>query len=92
MNVLVLSGPNHRFNESADVIYDFLKDADDLSVTLEDDKAILHSDKMDGFDVLVFGTGFRRSEKQADGSSKRVGWKRLGGHSRYGMVDWWAGC
>ena len=36
MNVLVLSGPNHRFNESADVIYDFLKDADDLSVTLED--------------------------------------------------------
>lgn len=72
MNVLVLSGSNHRFNESADVIYRFLKDADDLNVALEEDKDILHSDKMDTFDVLVFGTGFRRSEKPKDRATKRV--------------------
>ena len=72
MNVLVLSGPNHRFNESAEVIHGFLNNDADLNVTLDDDKDILHSDKMGTYDVLVFGTGFRRSEKQADGSSKRV--------------------
>jgi hypothetical protein len=72
MQVLVLSGSNHRFGESAEVIREFLTQSDDLDVTLSEDKDILHSDKMKTFDVLVFGTGFRRSEKQDDGSVKRV--------------------
>jgi type 1 glutamine amidotransferase len=72
MKVLVLSGPNHRFNQSAEVIHAFLSKENDLDVTIEEDKDILQSDKMAEFDVMVFGTGFRRSEKQADGSSKRV--------------------
>ena len=57
MKVLVLSGPNHRFNQSAEVIYAFLNKEDDLHVTLEEDKDILQSDKMAEFDVMVFGTG-----------------------------------
>jgi len=72
MKVLVLSGPNHRFNQSAEVIHEFLAKEQDLDVTLEEDKDILHSDEMDTFDVMVFGTGFRRSEKQPDGTTKRV--------------------
>ena len=40
MNVLVLSGTNHRFNESAEVIHGFLTEADDLDVKMEDDKDI----------------------------------------------------
>lgn len=72
MKVLVLSGPNHRFNQSAEVINGFLSRAEGLDVTLDEDKDILQSDKMNDFDVLVFGTGFRRAEKQADGTVKRV--------------------
>jgi type 1 glutamine amidotransferase len=72
MNVLVLSGTNHRFNQSAEVIQGFLKRETGLNLFLEEDKDFLHSDEMKSMDVLVFGTGFRRSEKQKDGSVKRV--------------------
>lgn len=72
MNVLILSGSNHRFNASADVIHHFLRAQGDLSVKLENDKDILVSDQMATCDVLILGTGFTRTEKQADGSTKRV--------------------
>jgi len=72
MNVLVLSGPNHRFAESAVVIHDFLGAQQDMTVTLRDDKAILASPELDEFDVCVFGTGFTRSVSQPDGTVQRV--------------------
>lgn len=72
MTVLVLSGPNHRFNASAEVIHGFLSGQEGITATLDDNKDVLTSDKMAGVDVLVLGTGFTRSEKQADGSTKRV--------------------
>ena len=72
MNVLILSGPNHGFDESAKVIQGFLSAQEDLSVTLTDDKDILTSSKMGGFDACVFGTGFTRLARQPDGTSKRV--------------------
>jgi len=72
MNVLVLSGSNHRFAESAAVIHDFLGAQQDMTVTLRDDKAILASPELDEFDVCVFGTGFTRSVSQPDGTVQRV--------------------
>ena len=71
MKVLVLSGPNHGFENSAPVIRDFLKDRGDMSVTLSDDKDVLASSQLDGYDVCVFGTGFTRTARQPDGTSKR---------------------
>lgn len=72
MNVLVLSGPNHRFADSAAVIYDFLGAQQDMAVTLSDDKAILAGSELNDFDVCVFGTGFTRSVSQPDGTVQRV--------------------
>ena len=72
MKVLILSGPNHRFDASAEVINGFLGAQDDLSVALEDDKDVLTSDALDDFDVLVHGTGFTRTEREADGTVNRV--------------------
>ena len=69
MNVLILSGPNHRFNESAEVIHGFLSQQNDLSVTLDDNKDVLISDGLNDFDVLVHGSGFTQSQR-VDG--KRV--------------------
>jgi type 1 glutamine amidotransferase len=70
-NVLVLSGPNHNFAASAGLIHDFLAAEHDLTVTLTDDKAILTAAELAGYDVCVFGTGFTRSVRQADGSMQR---------------------
>jgi len=63
MNVLILSGPNHRFEDSAAVINGFLSAQDDLSVTLDDNQEMLASDGLNDFDVLVHGTGFTRTER-----------------------------
>ena len=41
MKVLILSGPNHGFEKSAPVIGEFLRNADDLEVSLEDQKDVL---------------------------------------------------
>lgn len=71
MDVLILSGPNHGFEKSAEVIHEFLAAQDGLSVTLTDDRDILASDRMAGFDVCVFGTGFTRAVRQEDGSLAR---------------------
>lgn len=70
--ILVLSGENHRFNASAPVIHDFLDADADISATLTDDKAILASHELNGYDACVFGTGFIRTERQDDGTVARV--------------------
>ena len=64
MNVLVLSGPNHRFAESAPVIHEFLAAQPGMTVTLSEDKNLLASPDLNQFDVCVFGTGFTRSVTQ----------------------------
>jgi type 1 glutamine amidotransferase len=69
--VLVLAGPNHGFAESAEVIGGFLTEEADLTVEVSDDKAILSSGALADFDVLVFGTGFTRTVRQANGAVKR---------------------
>lgn len=71
MKVLILSGPNHRFADSATVIHEFLSTNGDMAVMLTDDKEILASSKLKDFEVCVFGTGFTRTVRQPDGSSKR---------------------
>ena len=71
LKVLVLSGSNHNFAESAQTIYEALSTQDDLTVTLSDDKAILTSPKLSEFEVIVFGTGFTRAVRQEDGSIAR---------------------
>lgn len=71
MKILILSGPNHGFAESAQVIHEFLAAQSGLAVTLSDDKVILSSPQLNNFDVLVFGTGFTRGVRQSDGSLKR---------------------
>ena len=72
MNILILSGSNHGFAASAPVIHEFLSAHDDLSVALDDDKDVLASDGLRGFDVLVHGTGFTRGERQEDGTVQQV--------------------
>jgi type 1 glutamine amidotransferase len=71
LKVLVLSGSNHRFEESAPVIHDFLAARGDMSVTLDNDKSLLASSQLNEFDVCVFGTGFTCTVRQPDGASKR---------------------
>jgi uncharacterized protein len=72
VNVFVLSGSNHGFAASAQVIHDFLAEADDLQVTLSDDKSILASSALQDYAAVVFGTGFTRSIRHADGSVERA--------------------
>jgi uncharacterized protein len=71
LNVLVLSGDNHGFAASAQVIHDFLAAQDGLAVTLSDDKDLLTAPDLNRYDAIVFGTGFTRSARQADGTVKR---------------------
>ena len=66
MKTLVLSGANHGFSASAEVISDFLTQEADLSVTLTDDKNALMD--LADYDVCVFGTGFTRAARQEDGT------------------------
>ena len=70
MPVLVLAGPNHGFDKSAAVIQTTLQQAG-IAATLTDDKAILTSPTLNGYDALVFGTGFTRATRQEDGTLKR---------------------
>jgi hypothetical protein len=72
MNVTILSGPNHGFDKSAEVIRQFLSEQDDFNVTHTDDKEILVSDSLESCDVLVFGTGFTRSVRQPDETVQRL--------------------
>ena len=70
MKAIVLSGDNHRFNESASVIHGFLDQSPDIDSDLVDDKdALLH---LDAYDVCVFGTGFTRTLRREDGSRERL--------------------
>ena len=70
MNVLVLSGANHGFDQSAGLIRGFLDAQADISVDLSADKDLL-AGGMDPYDVCVFGTGFTRTVKREDGSIAR---------------------
>ena len=71
MKILVLSGPNHGFDKSAAVIGDFLAQQATLQVTVSDDKALLAAPECTEYDVCVFGTGFTRGIRLADGTIKR---------------------
>ena len=70
MKALVLSGPNHRFNESAPVIQEALDRYEDVDAELVDDHDVLRD--MAGYDVCVLGTGFTKSVKQEDGTVERM--------------------
>jgi hypothetical protein len=72
MNVLVLSGDNHGFAASAQVIHALLAAQPDLSVTLSEDKTVLTAPDLQEYAALVFGTGFTRSARQPDGTVKRL--------------------
>ncbi|HAA77430.1 TPA: hypothetical protein DCE37_20140 [Candidatus Latescibacteria bacterium] len=87
MKALVLSGENHRFNESAEVIHEFLDATDGIESELVDDKDALRS--MDGYDVCVLGTGFTKSVKQEDGTVERV--DDLSPEQEKGLFDYVAG-
>jgi uncharacterized protein len=69
--VLVLSGPNHGFDQSAPIVAETLKRDPSLEVTLTEDKDTL-VDGLGRFDLLVLGTGFTAFERQLDGTNKRV--------------------
>jgi uncharacterized protein len=69
--VLVLSGPNHWFDQSAAIVADALQRDPSLDVTLSDDKSLLASGLAD-YDVLLLGTGFTTMQRQPDGTNKRV--------------------
>lgn len=67
-NVLVLSGSNHGFADSAAVIGGFLGQDPTVNVTVTEDKELLASSQLAEQDVCVLGTGFTRSERRDDGS------------------------
>jgi uncharacterized protein len=66
--VLVLSGSNHAFDACAPIIAEALAGRDGIAVTLTDDRAVLASPDLAGYDVLVHGSGFTYRERQADGT------------------------
>lgn len=68
--VLVLSGTNHRFNDSAPIINEALN-RQGISATLTDDAEVL-AHGLTGYDVLVHGCGFTRREPQPDGTNRYV--------------------
>ncbi len=68
-DVLVISGANHGFAESAAVIGGFLGDDPGINVTLTDDKSIFTSPNLAEHDVCVLGSGFTRSERHVDGTA-----------------------
>jgi type 1 glutamine amidotransferase len=70
MKALVLSGANHRFNESAPVIHSFLDADEGIDAELVEDKDALKS--LEGYDVCVLGTGFTKSVKNEDGTVERL--------------------
>lgn len=70
MKVLILSGPNHGFDSSAIVIHGFLEGHADIDVEVSQDKEALCS--LGTVDVCVFGTGFTRAVRRADGAVDRV--------------------
>jgi len=70
VKILLLSGPNHGFDQSAAVLHETLQRAG-IDSTMVDDKAILTSSALDQYDALLFGTGFTRTTRQADGTVKR---------------------
>lgn len=70
--VLIISGPNHAFDKSAPLVEQALAEADGIEATLTEDKDILSSPELAGYDALVLGTGFTRGERQADGTTKIV--------------------
>lgn len=56
MNLLVISGGSHPYEESTPILEEFLKAAGhDLTVT-EDASVLADSDKMNSYDALVFNT------------------------------------
>ena len=69
--VLVLSGPNHGFDQSATIVADALERDTSFGVTLSEDKGLL-ADGLGSYDVLVLGTGFTTLQRQPDGTNKRV--------------------
>lgn len=89
MNVLILSGSNHQFAASASAIHEFLRAHDDLSVVLDDDKDVLASASLRDFAVLIHGSGFTRTERQADGTVQHV--PELTSAQEEGLFDFVAG-
>ncbi len=69
--VLVLSGPNHAFDQCAPIIAEALMRDRSLEVTLSEDKMIL-AEGLGGYGVLVLGTGFTTLQRQPDGTNQRV--------------------
>ena len=69
---LLISGSNHGFDKSAPIIERALAGQDGIETTLTDDKNILAGPDLAAYDVLLLGTGFTRTERQADGSVKRL--------------------
>lgn len=67
MKTLLLSGPNHGFNNCAPIIQQNLSTQTDLELTLDDDKNLLASPQLNEFDVCIFGTGFTRTIAQPEG-------------------------
>src|ERR1043165_4956996 len=71
MKVLILSGPNPQFDQSAPIVHDFLSGCDDMAVTLTEDKNVLASPALSEFDVCILGTGFTHLVRQPGGASTR---------------------
>jgi type 1 glutamine amidotransferase len=71
MKVLILSGPNHQFEQSAPIVHDFLSACDDMEVTLTEDKNVLASPALLEFDACVLGTGFTHLVRQPGGPATR---------------------
>ena len=69
--VLVISGPNHWFDQSAAIVAESLKQSSAFDVTLTEDKSALATGLAD-YDVVLLGTGFTRTERQPDGTVKRL--------------------
>ena len=89
MNVLVISGGSHPYDETTPVLLDFLEAASH-EVTMTEDARVLASEGMTDYDALVFNT--RREAELTLTEDERVGMTRfIGGGGGFVCIHI-AGC
>ena len=80
MNLLVLSGGKHPYEESTPVLNDFLTSAGHQVTVTEDASVLSNESQMNGYDALVFNTRRENAPGAPDlrlASEEQAGMKRF---------------
>jgi uncharacterized protein len=86
IRVLVLSGTNHGFDQSAPIIAEAISKAPSVEVMFSDDKSVLASPRLQGFAAIVHGIGFTRRQRKEDGTMANLA--ELAPGEEAGLLDY----